>query len=184
MTLILAPRNPNHDDDNVDDRGQAAFDKAFADVVDGEVVGQFTAKLTTLRQTAKKSLRGIFRRDSSLPREKRRAPRIVALVPAHNEESDIGRTLDGLLSQTRPIDRIVVILDNCTDGTDGTDGTEAVVRRYKGVTVQKTFGNIDKKVGALTPRDGSAGPPTTISCSAWTATPCWPRMRSSSSRPR
>ena len=112
------------------------------------------------------------------------APRIVALVPAHNEESDIGRTLDGLLSQTRPIDRIVVILDNCTDGTDGTDGTEAVVRRYKGVTVQKTFGNIDEKVGALTPRDGSAGPPATTSCSAWTATPCWPRMRSSNSRPR
>jgi cellulose synthase/poly-beta-1,6-N-acetylglucosamine synthase-like glycosyltransferase len=144
MTLILAPRNPNHGDDNVDDREQAAFDKAFADVVDGEVVGQFTAKLTTLKQTAKKSLRGIFRRDGSPPREKRRAPRIVALVPAHNEESDIGRTLDGLLSQTRPIDRIVVILDNCTDGT------EAIVRRYKGVTVQKTFGNIDKKVGALT----------------------------------
>ena len=52
--------------------------------------------------------------------------------------------MDALVSQTRPIDRIVVILDNCTDGT------ETIVRRYKGVTVQKTFGNIDKKVGALT----------------------------------
>ena len=55
MTLILAPRNSNHDDDNVDDREQAAFDKAFADVVDGEVVGQFTSKLSALGQTAKKA---------------------------------------------------------------------------------------------------------------------------------
>ena len=143
MTLILSPRNPNKDD-NLGDRDQAAYDKAFADVIDGEVLGQSTSKLTAVRQTAKKSLLSIFKRDSSKPREKKRTPRVVALVPAHNEESDIGRTIDGLLSQTRPIDRIVVILDNCTDGT------EAIVRRYKGITVQKTFGNIDKKVGALT----------------------------------
>jgi biofilm PGA synthesis N-glycosyltransferase PgaC len=143
VTLTLHPRSSTRDD-NAAGRDQASYDKAFADVIDGEVIGQSTSLLTTARQAAKKSLRKIFKRDSGSQRDKQRAPRIVALVPAHNEEADIGRTIDGLLSQTRPIDRIVVILDNCTDGT------EAIARRYKGITVQKTFGNIDKKVGALT----------------------------------
>ena len=37
---------------------------------------------------------------------------------------------------------------------------------------------------ARSPRAGSAGRPATTSCSASTATPCWPRTRSSSSRRR
>jgi len=148
MTLILNPRHSTNND-NAGGRDQASYDKAFADVIDGEVLGagsslSTAALLTSARETAKKSLRSVFKRHTTGNRDKQRAPRIVALVPAHNEEADIARTLDGLLSQTRPIDRIVVILDNCTDNT------EAIVRRYKGITVQQTFGNIDKKVGALT----------------------------------
>jgi poly-beta-1,6-N-acetyl-D-glucosamine synthase len=101
------------------------------------------ARLGTARTSAKRSIRNIlFKARPAADRP--RPQRILALVPAHNEEADIARTIDALLTQTRPIDRIVVILDNCTDGT------EAIVRRYKGVTVQITRGNIDKKVGALT----------------------------------
>jgi poly-beta-1,6-N-acetyl-D-glucosamine synthase len=74
---------------------------------------------------------------------RRRVARIVCFVPAHNEEADIARTLDALLTQTRRIDRIVVILDNCTDRT------EEIARRYRGVTVMRTVDNQDKKVGAL-----------------------------------
>ena len=72
-----------------------------------------------------------------------RVARIVCFVPAHNEEADIARTLDALLTQTRRIDRIVVVLDNCTDATG------EIARRYRGITVMETIGNQDKKVGAL-----------------------------------
>ena len=101
------------------------------------------AKLSSASLVARKGLRGLLTR-RELAQVKPRTQGIVALVPAHNEESDIARTVDALLSQTRKIDRIVVILDNCTDGT------EKILSRYKGITVMKTVGNIDKKVGALT----------------------------------
>ncbi|MBM9466260.1 glycosyltransferase [Nakamurella leprariae] len=146
MTIMLAPRRagttggraPSDDD----------LDARFADVVDGAVLasapaGGFRASLQQVRAGAAKSWRSMFGRRSATKATLGR-PRILALVPAHNEEADIARTIEGLLAQTRPIDRIVVILDNCTDGT------EAIVRRYQGVTVQHTVGNIDKKVGALT----------------------------------
>jgi glycosyltransferase involved in cell wall biosynthesis len=44
-------------------------------------------------------------------------PRVVALVPAHNEEAAIGLALDSLAAQTRRPDLVIVIPDNCTDGT-------------------------------------------------------------------
>ena len=43
---------------------------------------------------------------------------VIALVPAHNEEEQISATLDSLLAQTIPLDKILVILDNCTDSTE------------------------------------------------------------------
>lgn len=45
------------------------------------------------------------------------ARNIVALVPAHNEEESIGATIEALLAQTRPLDKIVIIPNGCTDGT-------------------------------------------------------------------
>jgi glycosyltransferase involved in cell wall biosynthesis len=39
------------------------------------------------------------------------------LVPAHNEEASLGRTLPGLLAQLGGADRLVVIADNCEDRT-------------------------------------------------------------------
>jgi biofilm PGA synthesis N-glycosyltransferase PgaC len=78
-----------------------------------------------------------------------RAPRtrgvakILVLVPAHNEADAIGHTLQALLKQTRPADRIVVLADNCTDDT------AQIARGFRGVTVMVTVGNTDRKVGAL-----------------------------------
>ncbi|MGB8383643.1 MAG: glycosyltransferase family 2 protein [Dermatophilaceae bacterium] len=68
---------------------------------------------------------------------------IVALVPAHNEESQIGTTLTALQSQTRAPDRIVVVTDNCTDRT------AAIAKSIAGVEVFETQGNEHKKAGAL-----------------------------------
>lgn len=42
---------------------------------------------------------------------------VVALVPAHNEEEAIASTLAGLMTQSRPPDRVIVVCDNCTDQT-------------------------------------------------------------------
>jgi len=48
-----------------------------------------------------------------------------------------------LLTQTRVPDRIVVIADNCTTGPSRSPA------RYRGVTVMRTVGNVERKVGAL-----------------------------------
>src|ERR1700760_3348425 len=46
-----------------------------------------------------------------------RLAKVVAVVPAHNEEQCIAATIKALLGQTRAPDRIVVVADNCTDRT-------------------------------------------------------------------
>lgn len=48
-----------------------------------------------------------------------RTPRLIVLVPAHNEEGLIRRCVDSLTCQIYParLRRIVVIADNCTDAT-------------------------------------------------------------------
>ncbi|MEB3282045.1 MAG: glycosyltransferase family 2 protein [Lyngbya sp.] len=55
-------------------------------------------------------------------------PRVTILIPAHNEESGICKTIEPLLSQLKTDDKIVVIADNCTDKT-------AEIARQTGVTV-------------------------------------------------
>ncbi len=74
---------------------------------------------------------------------RRRTAKLLVLIPAHNEENSIGNVLNALLTQTRVPDRIVVIVDNCTDKT------EQIARRFRGVTVMRTVGNTERKVGAL-----------------------------------
>jgi poly-beta-1,6-N-acetyl-D-glucosamine synthase len=69
-------------------------------------------------------------------------PRIVALVPAHNESEGIGSTIQSLLDQERPLDEIVVISDNSVDDT------VAIAHKYN-VTVLETEGNTHRKSGAL-----------------------------------
>lgn len=43
--------------------------------------------------------------------------RFLVLVPAHNEESGIGRTLEAIVADKRPTDTVVVVADRCTDAT-------------------------------------------------------------------
>jgi cellulose synthase/poly-beta-1,6-N-acetylglucosamine synthase-like glycosyltransferase len=42
---------------------------------------------------------------------------LAVLVPAHNEEADIAQTVETLLWQMNPDDRLIVIADNCCDRT-------------------------------------------------------------------
>jgi cellulose synthase/poly-beta-1,6-N-acetylglucosamine synthase-like glycosyltransferase len=67
---------------------------------------------------------------------------ITVLVPAHNEAAGISTTVQGLLSQSRRPDRVIVVADNCTDDT-----AELAVRA--GAAVCATVGNRCKKAGAL-----------------------------------
>lgn len=69
-------------------------------------------------------------------------PTVVVLVPAHNEQEGIARTVRSLLSQSYPPTRIVVAGDNCTDDT------LAIAGRYP-VTVMETVDNPHRKSGAL-----------------------------------
>src|SRR5262249_19708539 len=50
------------------------------------------------------------------------------LIPAHNEEAGIGKTLASLLPQLRTGDVLLVVADNCSDGT-------AAAARTAGATV-------------------------------------------------
>ncbi|MFQ4135602.1 glycosyltransferase family 2 protein [Nodosilinea sp. PGN35] len=52
---------------------------------------------------------------------------LAVLIPAHNEAEGIVATLEAVLPQLRPADRLVVIADNCTD-------TTAEVARQAGAT--------------------------------------------------
>jgi cellulose synthase/poly-beta-1,6-N-acetylglucosamine synthase-like glycosyltransferase len=67
---------------------------------------------------------------------------LVVLLPAHNEERDIGTALEALTLQTRMPDKVIVIADNCTDDT-------ARIAVEHGATVMKTSGNAHRKAGAL-----------------------------------
>ncbi len=53
---------------------------------------------------------------------------VSILIPAHNEASEIGGTVEALLPQLKAEDRLIVIADNCTDET-------ATVARQYGATV-------------------------------------------------
>jgi cellulose synthase/poly-beta-1,6-N-acetylglucosamine synthase-like glycosyltransferase len=44
-------------------------------------------------------------------------PSIAILIPAHNEELGISKTLETIVPQLNNRDRVIVIADNCTDGT-------------------------------------------------------------------
>ncbi|MEM6495866.1 MAG: glycosyltransferase family 2 protein, partial [Pseudomonadota bacterium] len=60
-----------------------------------------------------------------------RRPRTAVLVPAHNEEAVIERTLRCIKSQLRDDDRLVVVADNCSDRTGEiaeTTGADVVYR--------------------------------------------------------
>ncbi len=68
--------------------------------------------------------------------------RIAVVIPAHNEEQTIGRTLTSLAALDYPPDRTetFVIADNCTDGT-------AAAARDLGATVLERFDAADRGKG-------------------------------------
>jgi biofilm PGA synthesis N-glycosyltransferase PgaC len=75
--------------------------------------------------------------------DKPRPPaRVIAIIPAHNEEIGIAQTIDSLRRQTQVPDRILVAADNCTDGT-------VDIARAMGVEVLETRDNTARKAGAL-----------------------------------
>lgn len=80
--------------------------------------------------------------DPAAPTPRHRNSRVVALLPAHNEEESLPATLRSLREQIRRPDEIVVVADRCTDGTAG-------VALEHGCRVFSTEGNEDKKAGAL-----------------------------------
>jgi cellulose synthase/poly-beta-1,6-N-acetylglucosamine synthase-like glycosyltransferase len=58
-------------------------------------------------------------------------PRLAVLIPAHNEQFVIGKTLMSVARQLAPGDRMVVVADNCTDRTAEIarrNGAEVTVR--------------------------------------------------------
>ena len=67
---------------------------------------------------------------------------VVVLIPAHNEENRIVSTLLSLREQTRHVDAVIVVADNCTDNT-------VAVALAEGVTVISTENNKQRKAGAL-----------------------------------
>lgn len=67
---------------------------------------------------------------------------VTVLIPAHNEETPLPKTLSSLASQSYLPERVIVVADNCTDGT-------ADLARSAGVEVLETVCNTEKKAGAL-----------------------------------
>ena len=67
-------------------------------------------------------------RNASLAINLASEPNIKILIPAHNESSGIGHTLQGLIAEVNSPQQICVIADNCTDET-------ATIAREYGVLV-------------------------------------------------
>jgi cellulose synthase/poly-beta-1,6-N-acetylglucosamine synthase-like glycosyltransferase len=82
------------------------------------------------------------RRAHAAPDEPAVRPRLVALIPAHNERDRIAAALEGLSRQTWRPDLVLVVADNCTDDT-------AAIAAAHGAHVFHTQGNTHKKAGAL-----------------------------------
>lgn len=70
------------------------------------------------------------------------APRVVVIIPAHNEEKCIAAAVNALWGQTHRPSMIVVSADNCTDQT-------VEVARAAGARVVPTVDNPHKRAGAI-----------------------------------
>jgi len=69
-------------------------------------------------------------------------PGVAVLIPAHNEQTWIQRTIRSLQAQTYPVSRILVMADNCTDDT-------VELARAAGAEVHETVDNTHRKAGAM-----------------------------------
>lgn len=71
-----------------------------------------------------------YRRGASQPQGLR--PKVAVLMPAHDEATGIRQSLQNLLPQLLPADRLIVIADNCSDDTASmaaAAGAEVIERR-------------------------------------------------------
>ncbi|MGV9300267.1 glycosyltransferase [Amycolatopsis sp. NPDC003676] len=68
--------------------------------------------------------------------------RVVAVIPAHDEEPQIAHTVAALRRQDRVVDEVFVVADNCTDDTAGAASAA-------GARVRPSENNTHKKAGAL-----------------------------------
>ncbi|MFE3174333.1 glycosyltransferase [Amycolatopsis sp. NPDC059090] len=68
--------------------------------------------------------------------------RVVAVIPAHDEEPQIAHTVAALRKQDRTVDEVFVVADNCTDDTAGAASAA-------GARVRLSEHNTHKKAGAL-----------------------------------
>ncbi len=68
-------------------------------------------------------------------------PKVIGIVPSHNEERNVEDCIEGLQAQTFPID-ILVVCDNCNDRT------EEIAQRM-GVMTTRTVGNTGMRAGAV-----------------------------------
>jgi cellulose synthase/poly-beta-1,6-N-acetylglucosamine synthase-like glycosyltransferase len=83
-------------------------------VVAGVLSGAFAIPAVVL---CVESLAALAPKDPSPAHASGRRPRIAIVVPAHDEENGIERTVTGLKSELAPGDRLLVIADNCSDRT-------------------------------------------------------------------
>jgi len=70
------------------------------------------------------------------------APRVVVIIPAHDEADALPATIASLALQTRRPDRVLVVSDNSTDAT-------VEVARAAGADVMESVANTARKAGAL-----------------------------------
>ncbi len=73
--------------------------------------------------------------------------KVVAIVPAHNEEENIERVVHDLLRQTFPLEKIIVIADNCTDST--AEKVMLLEKSFPKVRLMETKDNLYRKAGAI-----------------------------------
>lgn len=80
--------------------------------------------------------------------EQRQHAFVTAVIPAYNEESTIGRTIESLLVQTRQVDQIVVMVNNSNDKT--ADVARRYAKEFPGQIVVEVDDEMEYgKVGAL-----------------------------------
>ena len=105
--------------------------------------------------------------DTVAPQE---LPQVAVIIPAHNEQAAIGRTLAAVREQLRPIDRLVVVSDNCMDQTSALAreaGAEVVerrdeVHRGKGYALAAGVEHLRQAVG----HPGGGGPQVVVAVDA------------------
>ena len=72
---------------------------------------RLTARLAEARRATTRYLHQVRHQP---PPSRSNAPLLV-LVPAHDDEATVGRTLEALLTSSRVPDRVVLLADGCTD---------------------------------------------------------------------